>query len=100
MVTKASTPQGATAHPMRAAREMDGRSSSRSLRLALALGLMMGFQGMTAGPAAVATLPSAWTARPFALAPVIAPPAAFTPALGREPGLFASIIESAFFVAK
>jgi hypothetical protein len=61
---------------------------------------MMGFQGMTAGPAAVATLPSALTARPFALAPVIAPPAAFTPALGREPGLFASIIESAFFVAK
>jgi hypothetical protein len=61
---------------------------------------MMGFQGMTAGPAAVATLPSALTARPYALAPVITPPAPFTPALGQEPGLFRSIIESAFFVVE
>jgi Transglycosylase SLT domain len=66
---------------------------------------MVGFQGMTAGPAAVATLPSALTARPFAIAPVVktAPAvttASYSPALGKDPGLFRAIIEGAFSFTK
>jgi hypothetical protein len=73
------------------------------LRLFLTVGLMLGIQAATAGPAAVATLPSALAARPFAVAPVAAAldvPQAFTPALGKDPGLFRSILESAFSFAK
>jgi hypothetical protein len=77
--------------------------SRHSLRLFLTIGLMLGVQAVTAGPAAVATLPSALTARPFAVAPVAAAvdvPAVFIPALGKDPGLFRSIIEGAFSFAK
>ncbi len=77
--------------------------SRHSLRLFLTVGLMLGVQAVSAGPAAVATLPSALTARPFAVAPVAAAvtvPDVFTPALGKEPGLFRSIVESAFSFAK
>ncbi|RDI58623.1 transglycosylase SLT domain-containing protein [Microvirga subterranea] len=77
--------------------------SRHSLRLFLTVGLMLGVQAVSAGPAAVATLPSALTARPFAVAPVAAAvtvPDVFTPALGKEPGLFRSIVESAFSFTK
>ena len=47
--------------------------SRRSLHLALAAGLIMGFQGLTAGPAAVATIPTGLLARP-AVAPQVAAP--------------------------
>jgi len=78
---------------------------AQSLRLFLACGVIAGFQALTAGPAAVATLPSALVARPFAVAPVTTAPkaeakAAFVPALGRDPGLFREIIEGAFARAK
>jgi len=83
----------------------DVRTSSNRhpLRLFLTVGLMLGVQAVTAGPAAVATLPSALTARPFAVAPVAAAidvPQAFRPALGNDPGLFRSILESAFTFTK
>ncbi len=62
---------------------------------------------MTAGPAAVATLPSALVARPYAAAPraIVAAPIVtasmdFTPQLGKEPGLFRSILEGAFSFRK
>lgn len=77
--------------------------SRHSLRLFLTVGLILGFQTVSAGPAAVATLPSALTARPYAVAPVAAAmtvPDVFTPALGKEPGLFRSIVESAFSLTK
>jgi hypothetical protein len=63
---------------------------------------MAGFQGVSAGPAAVATLPSALTARPFAMAPrpIVSASLEFTPALTREPGLFQSILEGAFSFKK
>ncbi|WP_230532986.1 transglycosylase SLT domain-containing protein [Microvirga roseola] len=58
---------------------------------------------MVAGPAAVATLPSALTARPYAVAPkpVIEPKLQtaslqFTPRLASDPALFRAIIEEAF----
>ena len=49
---------------------------AQSLRLFLACGVIAGFQALTAGPAAVATLPSALVARPFAVAPVTTAPKA------------------------
>jgi hypothetical protein len=81
------------------------RQFGHLVRLVLAGGLMVGFQGMTAGPAAVATLPSALSARPFAVAPTPKPApvvaaAAYSPALGKDPGLFRAIIEGAFSFAK
>ena len=97
-----------------------GRIIRRSLHLSLALAAMIGFQGMTAGPAAVATLPSALTARPQAIViePIVtasldfvpqfgpadlAPQPVssdFTPQLGREPGLFQAILDGAFSLSK
>ena len=97
-----------------------GRIIRRSLHLSLALAAIVGFQGMTAGPAAVATLPSALEARPQApiLEPIVtaslnfvphfgpedlAPQPAstdFTPQLGREPGLFQAILDGAFSLSK
>jgi hypothetical protein len=101
MPTNARTLLCAVPQPVAGPRK--GGQSRHLLRLSLALGLMVGFQAFTAGPAAVATLPSALAARPFAMAPVAAAvevPPAFTPALGRDPGLFRSIIEGAFSLAK
>jgi hypothetical protein len=68
----------------------------RAFKTLLALGLMIGFQGMTAGPAAVAT-----AAFRIGSGDVLtsARVELFHPALGRESGLFASILESAFPIA-
>jgi len=79
-----------------------------SLHLALAAGLIMGFQGLTAGPAAVATLPSALLARPSAIAQaqqeitgsVVMASMDFTPKLAKDPGLFKAILDGAFSFVK
>jgi hypothetical protein len=76
-------------------------------QLGLAFSLMMGIQCMTAGPAAVATLPRALlennqseAVKPkTTLAPVVAS-VAFTPELGKAPGLFKSILDGAFSFTK
>jgi hypothetical protein len=57
---------------------------------------MVGFQGMVAGPAAVATLPSAVSARPYVAAAAFE----FKPALVKDPNLFGSILEDAFSIAR
>ncbi len=83
-------------------------SRRRSLHLALVAGLIMGFQGLTAGPAAVATLPSALLARPAAVAQVqqditgsvVTAAVDFTPKLAKDPGLFKAILDGAFSFAK
>src|SRR5919112_958781 len=82
--------------------------SRRSLHLALAAGLMMGLQGFTAGPAAVATIPTGLLARPAAVAPVpeditgsvVTASVAFTPKLAKDPGLFKAILDGAFSFTK
>jgi hypothetical protein len=79
---------------------------------------MAGVQGISAGPAAVATLPSALAARPMvaqaptprdSLAPraveglsepVVTASLSFTPQLGKDPGLFKAILDGAFSFAK
>jgi hypothetical protein len=68
----------------------------------------MGFQGLTAGPAAVATLPSALLARPSAIAQaqqeitgsVVMASMDFTPKLAKDPGLFKAILDGAFSFVK
>ncbi len=68
----------------------------------------MGFQGLTAGPAAVATLPSALLARPIAVPQVqqditgslVTASVDFTPKLAKDPGLFKAILDGAFSFAK
>jgi hypothetical protein len=80
----------------------------RSLHLALVAGLILGFQGLTAGPAAVATLPSALLARPAALpqaqqevtGSVVTASVDFTPKLAKDPGLFKAILDGAFSFVK
>ncbi len=82
--------------------------SRRSLHLALAAGLIMGFQGLTAGPAAVATIPNGLLARPAAVpavqeditGSVVTASAAFTPKLAKDPGLFKAILDGAFSIVK
>src|ERR687890_755109 len=78
-------------------RRNPGRSR-RSLRLAFAVGCMMGVQAVTAGPAAVATLPSALLEKRSALPeqPVVTASVAFTPKLAKDPGLFKAILDGAF----
>lgn len=85
----------------------EGSRRRRTVRVALALGLMVGFQGVTAGPAAVATLPIAMAAnnhsspvRPLAVANPVVASVAFTPELGKQPGLFKAIIDGAFSLKK
>ncbi|SCX99010.1 transglycosylase SLT domain-containing protein [Microvirga guangxiensis] len=87
----------------------DARQGGRrkAVHVALALGLMVGFQGLTAGPAAVATLPTAMVdynhsspIKPLAVtAPVIAS-VAYVPELGKQPGLFKAILDGAFSLTK
>src|SRR5690349_15400413 len=78
------------------------------LQFSLAAGLVLGLQGLSAGPAAVATLPSALMARPIA-APqlredvtgsVVMASASFTPKLLNTPGLFKDILDGAFSLVK
>jgi hypothetical protein len=83
----------------------DVRKSGRSrhsLRLAFAVGCMIGVQAVTAGPAAVATLPSALLAKRSALPeqPVTTGSVAFTPKLAKDPGLFKAILDGAFSLGK
>ena len=88
----------------------DVRKSGRRrfLHLTLTAGLIAGLQGFAAGPAAVATLPSALLARPLA-APATQPDITgsvvtasmdFTPKLIKEPGLFKAILDGAFTFKK
>ncbi|WP_414471734.1 transglycosylase SLT domain-containing protein [Microvirga sp. M2] len=77
------------------------------VRVALALGLMVGFQGLTAGPAAVATLPTAMMgdnhsahAKTVRLADPVLASVAYTPELLKQPGLFGEILNGAFSLAK
>ncbi len=79
----------------------------RTLRVALALGLMVGFQGVTAGPAAVATLPTAMAdynhsspVKPLVAANPVVASVAYTPELGKQPGLFKAILDGAFSLSK
>jgi hypothetical protein len=88
----------------------DERKSGRRrfLHLTLTAGLLLGLQGLVAGPAAVATLPSALLARPVAASAaqpvmtgsVITASMDFTPKLMKEPGLFSAILEGAFTFKK
>lgn len=105
MATNTRTLLCAVPQPVADAREC---RNHRPLRLLLALGLAVGLQGMTSGPAAVATLPSALIARPLAPVPQPAPEAKpiitasleYTPELGKDPALFGSILENAFPLPK
>jgi hypothetical protein len=119
MLITARTLLCAVPQPVPVARK-GGRIIRRSLHLALALGAVVGLQAVTAGPAAVATLPTALEARPQAILiePIVtasldfvpqfgpadlAPQPAstdFTPQLGREPGLFQAILDGAFSLSK
>ncbi|MGO4389171.1 transglycosylase SLT domain-containing protein [Microvirga sp. 2YAF29] len=92
--------------PQPVADQRKGGRSRHMVRLALGLGLMVGFQGMTAGPAAVATLPTAMLASnvsapktQIATAPIVAS-VAFTPELSKAPSLFQAILEGAFSFKK
>jgi hypothetical protein len=117
MPTNASTPQGATPpQPVQAARASFGRRQratsgqvqeirasgawlrSPVFRVLASLGLLIGFQGMTAAPAGVATLPSALMARPFALAPrdAEADIKIELPPLVQTPEIFGAILKAAF----
>ncbi|PVE22154.1 lytic transglycosylase [Microvirga sp. KLBC 81] len=92
--------------PQPVADPRQGGRGRRTLRVALALGLMVGFQGVTAGPAAVATLPTAMADYNHSspVKPLVADPVAvsmaFTPELGKQPGLFKAIIDGAFSLKK
>jgi len=77
------------------------------VRVALALGLVVGFQGVTAGPAAVATLPTAMMGhntsfhpKTLAEAAPVAASVAYTPELGKQPDLFKAILDGAFSLSK
>jgi len=95
MLTNARTLLCAVPQPVGNAPTRFSLKNRRSLRFFLAAGLMIGFQAFTAGPAAVATLPSALAARPFAVA-ALDPTVGYKPALGKDPELFSSILENAF----
>jgi hypothetical protein len=103
MPSHARTLLCAVPQPVAAPRK-DGRR--RTVRVALALGLMVGFQGMAAGPAAVATLPADMLANndsspamPVAADPVVEA-VAFIPELSQQPGLFEAILDGAFSLSK
>lgn len=96
MQTKTRTLLCAVPQPVLDPRMSKGRMGRRSFSLLLTVGVLMGFQGVTAGPAAVATLPSALMARPYTLAPTPVASLDFTPSLGQKPGLFRDIIDGAF----
>ncbi|AWM87654.1 transglycosylase SLT domain-containing protein [Microvirga sp. 17 mud 1-3] len=97
MSTDVRTPQGAAPHPSQDASKTKGRWGRRPVHALLALGLCAGLQVPTAGPAAVATLPSAVMARPSVPSEAILPETVtFSPQLASAPGLFRSIVEEAF----
>jgi hypothetical protein len=80
----------------------------RFLNLTLTTGLILGLQGLAAGPAAVATLPSALLARPAAASvpqpittgSLITASMDFTPKLMKDPSLFKAILDGAFSFRK
>ncbi|WP_166802290.1 transglycosylase SLT domain-containing protein [Microvirga pakistanensis] len=105
MPSNARTLLCAVPQPVAAPRQ--GGLGRQTARVALALGLMVGFQGVTAGPAAVATLPTAMVdnnrsspVKALAVATPVTASIAYTPELGKQPGLFQAIIEGAFSLSK
>jgi len=93
--------------PQPVAETRQGGRRRRTVRVTLALGLLAGLQGVTAGPAAVATLPTAMIEsnrsaemKSLAVANPVTASVAYTPALGKEPGLFKAIIDGAFSLTK
>lgn len=95
------TPQGAAPRSVWNVFKTYGRHGRRPFHVLLAFTTIAGIQGLTAGPAAVATLPSAVMARPFAAAEALSSQiVAFSPQLGSNPDLFRSILDEAFPRAK
>src|SRR5690606_14137815 len=78
MQTNARTLLCAVPQPVGNAPKRYSLKDRLTLRLLATLGLVAGFQVATVGPAAVATLPSALSARPFAVA-------ALDPTVGFKP---------------
>lgn len=95
MQTNARTLLCAVPQPVGNAPKRYSLKDRLTLRLLATLGLVAGFQVATVGPAAVATLPSALSARPFAVA-ALDPTVGFKPAMKEDTGLFRSILENAF----
>lgn len=98
MMATAKVPLHAVPYPVRNARQTKSLVRRRTSKTILALGLMIGFQGMTAGPAAVATGSTAALA--FGDAVSSARVALYHPSLPGNPGMFASILDGAFTVPK
>ncbi|MGO4704572.1 lytic transglycosylase domain-containing protein [Microvirga sp. 2MCAF38] len=95
MTNRTSTPEGVarhvSAHVSWGDLRKGSRTGSRVARVALGCVLIIGLQGFSAGPAAVATLPYRFAS----LAPVdVEPP--FDPMLNRRPGVFSAILKAAF----
>jgi hypothetical protein len=102
MMTTACAPIGAAGRPVRDAQSPMAsigsilpRAKSRPVRIALATGICLALQGVSAGPAAVATLSHASIERAPLVRPMIEP-AAFAPALSDSPRVLASILNVAF----
>ena len=95
MMATAKVPLHAVPYPVRNARQTKSLVRRRTSKTLLALGLMIGFQGMTAGPAAVATGTSSLASGDALTSARVA---LFHPALPGNPGLFASILDGAFKV--
>ncbi|WP_112663147.1 transglycosylase SLT domain-containing protein [Microvirga flavescens] len=93
MTSRTSAPEGVARHVVRGDSRRGG-TGRHWVHIALCCVLIAGFQGATAGSAAVATLPD----RLAALAPVepVQTEQPFNPSLNRQPGLFTSILKAAF----
>lgn len=92
MMQAAMVPLCAVPQPAAAMRRRSHFKVRPSLRTLLGLGLLIGLQGMTASPAAVAT-PSPQMMQTVAAEAV---PVVLDSPLAHEPSLFASILEAAF----
>lgn len=99
-MTMTSTPQGVTRRPLwdalktaaKARKSKQVRAARRTFHVALGLGLTVAFQGMTAGSAAVSTLPPG--SKPTVT--IIAKKPMVEPVLANNPDLVNSIFETAF----
>jgi hypothetical protein len=106
MMSNARTLLCAVPQPVADVRESGLRR--RFLHLTLTAGLILGLQGLAAGPAAVATLPSALLARPIAASAsqpistgsILTASMDFTPKLMKDPSLFKAILDGAFSFKK
>jgi hypothetical protein len=103
-MTMTSTPQGVTRRPLwdvlktaAIVRKVTlSRRPGRSLHIALGLGLTVAFQGMTAGSAAVSTLPPGSMPR----VTIVAKKPMLEPVLASNPTLVAAIFDAGFPQAK